>query len=152
MHPPGLYSGGIYESYGRGRLVQPEPEKDHALRMGDWNEMKIRVVGSRVTTWLNGTEMIDLMDEKIGEATGHIALQIHDGGGSRYGGGTCGWWSTKACGEHFGEWSRTRPTFKDLRVSAFSGIAMGDHEDGFRPPSPLHRQPSLKKASAKVLC
>ena len=117
--------------------------------MGDWNEMKIRVVGSRVTTWLNGTEMIDLMDEKIGEATGHIALQIHDGGGSRYGGGTCGWWSTKACGEPFGEWSRTRPTFKDLRVSAFSGIAMGDHEDGFRPPSPLHRQPSLKKASAE---
>ena len=79
--PPGLYSGGIYESYGRGWLVQPEPEKDHALRMGDWNEMKIRVVGSRVTTWLNGTEMIDLTDEKIGEATGHIALQIHDGGG-----------------------------------------------------------------------
>ncbi len=79
--PPGLYSGGIYESYGRGWLAQPEPEKDHLLRMGDWNEMRIRVVGSRVTTWLNGTEMIDLVDEKIGEATGHIALQIHDGGG-----------------------------------------------------------------------
>ena len=94
--PPGLYSGGIYESYGRGWLVQPEPEKDHALRMGDWNEMKIRVVGSRVTTWLNGTEMIDLTDEKIGEATGHIALQIHDGAGSRCGGGTYGWLSTKA--------------------------------------------------------
>ena len=25
--------------------------------------------------------MIDLTDEKIGEETGHIALQIHDGGG-----------------------------------------------------------------------
>jgi hypothetical protein len=25
--------------------------------------------------------MIDLVDEKIGAATGHIALQIHDGGG-----------------------------------------------------------------------
>ena len=81
--PPGLYSGGIYESYGRGWLVQPEPDKDRALRMGDWNEMKIRVVGPRVTTWLNGTEMIDLTDDKIGEATGHIALQIHDGGGIR---------------------------------------------------------------------
>ncbi len=81
--PPGLYSGGIYESYGRGWLVQPEPAKDRALRMGDWNEMRIRVIGSRVTTWLNGTEMIDLTDEKIGEGTGHIALQIHDGGGIR---------------------------------------------------------------------
>ena len=79
--PPGLYSGGIYESYGRGWLIQPEAERDSALRMGEWNEMRIRVVGDRVTTWINGTEMIDLTDETIGEATGHIALQIHDGGG-----------------------------------------------------------------------
>jgi hypothetical protein len=81
--PPGLFSGGIYESYGRGWLIRPEPEKDSALRMGAWNEMRIRVVGPRVTTWINGTEMVDLVDEKIGAATGHIALQIHDGGGIR---------------------------------------------------------------------
>jgi hypothetical protein len=81
--PPGLFSGGIYESYGRGWLVQPDPEKDRALRMGEWNTMRVRVVGPRVTTWINGTEMIDLTDDKIGEATGHIALQIHDGGGIR---------------------------------------------------------------------
>ena len=79
--PPGLFSGGIYESYGRGWLVQPDPAKDAALRMGEWNEMRVRVVGDRVTTWINGTEMIDLVDAEIGEATGHIALQIHDGGG-----------------------------------------------------------------------
>lgn len=81
--PPGLFSGGIYESYGRGWLVQPDPEKDSALRMGEWNQMRIRVVGDRVTTWINGTEMVDFADPKIGEATGHIALQIHDGGGIR---------------------------------------------------------------------
>lgn len=81
--PPGLFSGGIYESYGRGWLIQPEPDRDSALRMGEWNEMRVRVVGDHVTTWINGTEMIDLVDEKIGEATGHIALQIHDGGGIR---------------------------------------------------------------------
>ncbi|MEM7415311.1 MAG: DUF1080 domain-containing protein [Gemmatimonadota bacterium] len=79
--PPGLFTGGIYESYGRGWLVQPPADRDSALRMGEWNTMRIRVVGPRVTTWLNGTEMIDLTDEQIGEATGHIALQIHDGGG-----------------------------------------------------------------------
>lgn len=80
--PPGFFSGGIYESYGRGWLIQPEPEKDEALRMGEWNEMRVRVVGSRVTTWINGVEMIDLDDEGIGRAgEGHIALQIHDGGG-----------------------------------------------------------------------
>ena len=79
--PPGHNTGGIYESYGRGWLVQPEPEKDKALKYGKWNKMKIRVVGGVVETWLNGEPMIRLEDAKIGEATGSIALQIHDGGG-----------------------------------------------------------------------
>lgn len=79
--PPGLFTGGIYESYGRGWLTQPDPAKDVSLRMGEWNEMRLRVVGNRVTTWLNGFEMIDITDNKIGEGEGHIALQIHDGGG-----------------------------------------------------------------------
>ena len=43
--------------------------------------MKIRVEGDRVTTWLNGQQMVDLEDEKIGEGQGRIALQIHSGGG-----------------------------------------------------------------------
>ncbi|MDZ4698543.1 MAG: DUF1080 domain-containing protein [Rhodothermales bacterium] len=81
--PPGNDTGGVYESYGRGWLVTPEPEKDSALRMGEWNEMKIRVVGDHVQSWLNGTPMVDFHDEKIGQANGSIALQIHDGGGIR---------------------------------------------------------------------
>ena len=79
--PPGSNSGGVYESYGRGWLIQPEPEKDRALKMGDWNQMKIKVVGNKVSTWINGTQMISFSDEKIGQGKGSIALQIHDGGG-----------------------------------------------------------------------
>ena len=79
--PKGLHTGGIYESYGRGWLVQPEEGLDESLRAGEWNSMRVRVKGGRVTTWLNGVEMIDLEDEKIGEATGSVVLQIHDGGG-----------------------------------------------------------------------
>ncbi len=79
--PPGLFTGGIYESYGRGWLVQPDPVLDAALKMGDWNTMRVRAVGDRVTTWLNGTQMVDLVDEVVGAGTGSIALQIHDGGG-----------------------------------------------------------------------
>ena len=79
--PPKHHSGGIYESYGRGWLIQPDPEKDSALKMGEWNTMKIRAVGPKVTTWLNGVEMITITDEKIGAGKGSIALQIHDGGG-----------------------------------------------------------------------
>jgi hypothetical protein len=79
--PPGDHTGGIYESYGRGWLIQPEPALDAALKMGEWNTMRIRVVGPKVTTWLNGQEMIQIEDEKIGAGEGAIALQIHDGGG-----------------------------------------------------------------------
>jgi hypothetical protein len=79
--PPGHDTGGIYESYGRGWIIKPDPEKDKYLKMGEWNTMKIRVVGPTITTWLNGYEMITLTDEKIGAAEGSIALQIHDGGG-----------------------------------------------------------------------
>ena len=49
--------------------------------MGEWNTMKVRVQGDKVTTWLNGHEMVTLNDEKIGAANGQIALQIHSGGG-----------------------------------------------------------------------
>lgn len=79
--PPGHDSGGIYESYGRGWLVQIPGDQENILKMGKWNKMKIRLKDSRVTTWLNGIQMADLDDEKIGRGRGAIALQIHDGGG-----------------------------------------------------------------------
>jgi hypothetical protein len=79
--PPGSSTGGIYESYGRGWLIKPDPEKDKALKMGEWNKMTVKVVGNVVTTYLNGTQMITLNDEKIGSRDGSIALQIHSGGG-----------------------------------------------------------------------
>lgn len=79
--PPKNNTGGIYESYGRGWLIKPDVEKDKSLKMGEWNKMRIRVVGNEVTTWLNDTKMIQLSDEKIGKGVGAIALQIHDGGG-----------------------------------------------------------------------
>jgi hypothetical protein len=79
--PSNKHSGGIYESYGRGWLIKPTPEKEKALKEGEWNQMKILVKGNEVTTWLNGEQMILLTDEKIGSRTGKIALQIHDGGG-----------------------------------------------------------------------
>ena len=84
--PPGDHTGGIYESYGRGWLITPDPEKDKFLKFGDWNVMKIQVIDDRVTTWLNGHEMITLKDDKIGQANGIIALQIHSGGGIKI------WW------------------------------------------------------------
>ena len=79
--PPGSYTGGIYESYGRGWLIKPSFGKDSSLIMGDWNKLTVKVEDSNVTTWLNGKKMISYSDKKIGDANGRIALQIHDGGG-----------------------------------------------------------------------
>jgi hypothetical protein len=80
--PPKLFTAGIYESGGgRGWIIKPPLEKDKILRMGDWNTMRILAMGNKVTTWLNGEQMIELKDDKIGEGKGRIMLQIHSGGG-----------------------------------------------------------------------
>lgn len=81
--PLNNHTGGIYESYGRGWLIQPEASKEKFLKTGEWNTLVVQVKGNEVTTWLNGEQMIFLSDEKIGAADGKIALQIHDGGGVR---------------------------------------------------------------------
>ena len=81
--PMDHHTGGVYESYGRGWLIQPKAEDEKRLKPGKWNKMKIQVIGDEVTTWLNGHQMIQLKDEKISKGEGFIALQIHDGGGIR---------------------------------------------------------------------
>lgn len=79
--PPGKHTGGVYESYGRGWLIKPDPEKEKVLKEREWNTMRIVVKGDSLTSYLNGVEMIQITDEKIGAGDGSVALQIHDGGG-----------------------------------------------------------------------
>jgi hypothetical protein len=79
--PKGKHTGGVYESYGRGWLVKPEAEKELILKEGQWNTLKIRVMGDQLTSWLNGVQMVSINDAAIGAGEGSIALQIHDGGG-----------------------------------------------------------------------
>jgi hypothetical protein len=79
--PLNRHTGGIYESYGRGWMIQPKAEDEQWLKPDAWNELKIVAKGDEVTTWLNGHQMIQIKDEKIGQGEGFIALQIHDGGG-----------------------------------------------------------------------
>jgi hypothetical protein len=79
--PPGNGTGGIYESYGRGWLTKPTAEKESSLSADGWNKGKIEVNKDEITTWLNGNQISNIKDAKIGAANGFIALQIHDGGG-----------------------------------------------------------------------
>ena len=77
--PPGKDSGGIYESYGRGWLIQIPEEKENILKYGQWNTMRIKAQGNNIQTWLNGQPMVNFNDDKIGRGKGRIALQIHSG-------------------------------------------------------------------------
>lgn len=79
--PLGKHTGGIYESYGRGWLIKPNADREKHLKMGEWNTLRVVVIDNRVTTYLNGFQMVEITDDKIGEGKGGIALQIHDGGG-----------------------------------------------------------------------
>lgn len=78
--PKGLHTGGVYESYGRGWLIKPDLENEKVLLEGQWNRLKIKVQGTQLTSWLNGTKMVDFSDEEIGKGEGGIVLQIHSGG------------------------------------------------------------------------
>lgn len=79
--PLNNHTGGIYESYKRGWLIKPSAEAEKALKVGEWNKMRIVVNNNTVTTYLNGTQMITMTDDAFGSVNGSIALQIHDGGG-----------------------------------------------------------------------
>ena len=78
-----LITAGVYESEVAEKVQDTfeEYRETQNYKEGDWNTMRIKVQGDNVQTWLNGQEMVNLNDEKIGAGKGRIALQIHDGGG-----------------------------------------------------------------------
>jgi hypothetical protein len=73
------HTGGIYGD-GRQWIVWPAPELETVLRPTDWNEMRMRVVGRRYVSWLNGTPMVDFTDPTPKSFDGYISLQLHSGG------------------------------------------------------------------------
>ena len=79
---PRRYAGGIYETAGRSWIYPliDAPYARRAWKYGQWNQVRVRAVGPRIRTWVNGVPAADLFDER--SLTGHIALQIH-GIGSR---------------------------------------------------------------------
>lgn len=78
---PGHHTGGLYESGGRGWLIQPTPEGEKALQQGEWNLLEVSAHGNHVITRLNGVEIADYHDAAPKFTKGAIALQIHTGGG-----------------------------------------------------------------------
>jgi hypothetical protein len=77
---PGRHTGGLYESAGRGWLIQPSEAAEKALVVGGWNEIRAVVRGPHVQTWVNGVPAVDYTDAAPKYTDGLIALQLHAGG------------------------------------------------------------------------
>jgi hypothetical protein len=56
---PGMHTGGLYESAGRGWLIQPNEAAEKALVVDGWNEVRAVVRGPHVQTWVNGVPAVD---------------------------------------------------------------------------------------------
>ncbi|MFO1023370.1 MAG: PVC-type heme-binding CxxCH protein, partial [Planctomycetales bacterium] len=70
------YWGKIYEEHARGLLSKTDGDK--LVTPEEWNDYRIRAVGPRIQTWLNGQACTDIEDP-VGRTRGIIALQIHSG-------------------------------------------------------------------------
>ena len=75
----GNHTGGIYD-VGRQWLVWPTPENETVIRSSDWNEILVKVEGTRYQCRLNGVPMVDYTDPKPFGEDGGVALQLHSGG------------------------------------------------------------------------
>jgi hypothetical protein len=78
---PGNHTGGLYESGGRGWLIQPTADGEKALKPGEWNDLEVSAHGNHIITRLNGVTIADYHDPAPKFTGGAIALQIHTGGG-----------------------------------------------------------------------
>lgn len=74
------HTGGVYTEEGGHWVVWPAPENESVVRMDDWNDYLVEVVGNRYKSRLNGVQMVDFTDPKPGAPDGTIALQLHAGG------------------------------------------------------------------------
>ena len=75
------YWGCLYDCARNGFAARvPQKELSRILRVGDWNEYRVRAVGNRIRIWLNGYRTVDWTetDPKI-PTKGVFGLQTHQG-------------------------------------------------------------------------
>jgi hypothetical protein len=72
--------GGLYETNGRGWVVKPKAiDLREWFKPGDWNDMTIESIGTRITVYLNGRKTAELSNDIQGRRHGKLALQLHGG-------------------------------------------------------------------------
>ncbi len=78
------WTAGLYDESRRAWLVdlRDKPEARAAFRQGEWNRLRVRCVGDRFDTWLNGTPVVTDFHDSL-TPDGFIALQVHGVGERR---------------------------------------------------------------------
>jgi 3-keto-disaccharide hydrolase len=72
-------AGGLYETSGRGWVVQPKPEDVKKwYKPNAWNEMSVVALGNRLVVHVNGFKTAEVKNDP-GRMKGHIAVQLHGG-------------------------------------------------------------------------
>jgi len=70
--------GGLYETNGRGWVAKTKAAAiKEWYKPGDWNEMVVTAVGTRITVQVNGREAVELANDSLGRLHGRLALQLH---------------------------------------------------------------------------
>lgn len=72
-----MWTAGIYEEGRRGWLndLAKNDAARAAFKPGEWNKIRVKAIGDRIQTWLNGVPAADLIDSMT--QTGFIGLQVH---------------------------------------------------------------------------
>src|SRR5690606_21954914 len=78
---PRAYTGGIYDESRRGVYLQDPglfPKGRRAFLEGQWNTIRVKAIGNRIETWVNGVQTADLRDDV--SRSGFIGFQVHNVG------------------------------------------------------------------------
>ena len=73
------WSGGIYYEGGRGWIypLKGREAAQKAFKVDGWNKLRVRAVGSKIETQINGVSCANLIDDA--DSQGFFALQMHPG-------------------------------------------------------------------------
>ena len=81
----GFY-GSLYDESRRNKVLVAADKTalSSVLKVGDWNDYRIRCESGHIQLWINGLKTVDYTEtDPTVDASGKIALQIHGGGKTR---------------------------------------------------------------------
>ncbi|MDR1682579.1 MAG: DUF1080 domain-containing protein [Candidatus Symbiothrix sp.] len=93
------WSGGVYDEARNGWLypLDKNPQAKTAFKSNEWNKVRIEAIGNNIRTWLNDVYCANLLANY--DASGFIALQVHQIGNPALEGKTIQWKNIRICTE-----------------------------------------------------